>query len=303
MPIPFIIFLVLLGKSSSASLSQSLLLPFTSQVRQWSEQGEPVPGHRNHACISLLRDLHHSEESLWDKSLIAVSLVSPLPCSLLKMRVRSSPVERAQRRTHCIWLLWAFPTHVISSQLFHSLQGPAFARVGLNFAACSQQQTQTRIKCLKTQSLCGNGTSLWNGLLFLIYLQTAYKAVLPRALHEVLEDKFSVNKLTNLPCFLGCSLFSLLWVAIKLTLLSSGFSNDFSAPLVPSSFTYLIFFSLWTSLILPFLPLAIPWWPPLITQPSPSEELLQLCWSLCLPWHEQGPILPFSEANWDTEIL
>lgn len=41
--------------------------------------------------------------------------------------------------------------------------------------------------------------------------------------------------------------------------------------------------------------------PPRNTQPSPLEDLTQLCWSLYPPRHEQGPLFPFSEVNWGTE--
>lgn len=100
-------------------------------------------------------------------------------------------------------------------------------------------------------------------------------------LHETPEEKFFVDKLTNPPHFLGCSLF-ILCFAIELALLSSGFSDNFSAPLVPSSFMYWIFCYLWTTLVLSFLSLASPWCPvpsppPLNTQPSPLEDLTQLC--------------------------
>lgn len=92
---------------------------------------------RTRDCISLLRDLPPSKESRSDKSLITVSVISQ-PLSFLEMWVPSLPDERAQWSLHCTGLLWAFPTHIAASQLFHSLQGPAFTRVGLNFAACSK---------------------------------------------------------------------------------------------------------------------------------------------------------------------
>lgn len=209
------------------------------------------------------------------------------------MWVSSLPDERAQWRLHCIRLLWAFPTHIVASQLFHSLQGPSFTRVGLNFAACSKVKGRLASFAWKYKGCESREpfSTTWQQQMGQSFQEppwdprgeiSHWKAHQPTLLSGELniQPPLLCYKAHTAECTVQWQLFSPFGAFITHVF-------DFLLPLEQSS-------SILCNSCKPQVP-------PLNTQPSPLENLTQLRLALYPLPHEQKPILPFSEVNQDAE--